>query len=152
MLTVTLLCGPPGAGKSTWGETFIKQNNNMSYISTDKIREEIGGSESNQAVSGLAFKIAKTRMGKALDDGKNVLIDATNMYRKTRKDFINIARGRGAQTIAVVFEVDKETLIQRNLKRGTEGGRVVPEDVIQKMLNKYERPDNNEFDKVKFVK
>jgi predicted kinase len=90
-------------------------------------------------------------MKKALGEGKCVIFDATNMYRKARKDFINIARGRGAKVIAQVFECSKSVLIARNSKRGSEGGRNVPENIVDYMLARYQRPEVPEFDEVVFV-
>ena len=95
--------------------------------------------------------MAKDQMKRALDEGKCVIFDATNMYRKARKDFINIARGRGAKVIAEVFECEKSVLLSRNAKRGSEGGRNVTEKVINDMLARYQRPEVPEFDEVVFV-
>lgn len=151
-LIVWLLVGAPGSGKSTWGKNMVQVNPEVIRLCPDEFRAKLGWGEGDQSVSALAFETVKREMGKALDEGKSVLIDATNMYRKARKDFLNIAKGREAKTIAVVFECSKETLMQRNEKRGKEGGRIVPEDVIDRMLGRYERPDEIEFDKVTFVK
>jgi predicted kinase len=73
------------------------------------------------------------------------------MYRKTRKKFLEIAKLHNAQTIALVFEIKKETLLERNKKRGEAGGRNVPEDVIDRMLERYECPGTDEVDKVNMV-
>ena len=83
--------------------------------------------------------------------GKSVIFDATNMYRGTRRDFLDIAKQYKAKTIAAVFEVSRETAIERNTKRGEQGGRRVPDKIIDKMLAKYQKPSKEEgFDEVKF--
>ena len=147
-----VMVGAPGSGKSTFANVLIEGDpGNIVKVCPDDNRRAIGGDSNNQAVSPQAFAMAKSQMGRALDDGKHVVFDATNMYRKARKDFINIARGRGAQVVAMVCECTKETLLQRNAKRGAQGGRNVPEDVIDRMLAKYQRPDTTEFDVVTFV-
>jgi predicted kinase len=102
-------------------------------------------------VSPQAFAMAKSQVRSALLHDKCVILDATNMYRKARKDFINIARSYGAKVIAQVFECTKETLLKRNAKRASEGGRNVPEDIIDKMLARYQCPEIPEFDEVVFV-
>jgi predicted kinase len=150
-LTVWLLCGPPGSGKSTWAKNMTIGRNDIVHICPDDNRRTIGGDSNNQAVSYSAFCMAKDHMRNALDEDKSVVFDATNMYRKARKDFIKIARGRGAQVIAMVFECTKATLLARNAKRGAEGGRNVGEKVIDSMLARYQRPDETEFDKIIFV-
>ena len=37
-----ILIGPPGSGKSTWGEKFSKDNK-YTYLSSDRNRAKIGG-------------------------------------------------------------------------------------------------------------
>jgi predicted kinase len=120
-------------------------------VCPDEFRAILGWGEGDQSVSAKAFEMTRNALKDSLDNGMDVIVDATNMYRKSRKDFINIARGRGATTVALVFECDKQTLIERNIKRGKEGGRNVPEHVIDSMLAKYERPTVAEFDEIVIV-
>jgi len=142
--------GAPGSGKSTWAKTFVTENPNFVRVCPDDCRRTICGDSNNQAVSYPAFCMAKDQIRKAFAEGKSVVFDATNMYRRTRKDFIKMARGAGAKVIAQVFECDKATLIVRNAKRGTEGGRNISEKVIDDMLARYQRPEKPEFDEVIF--
>ncbi len=138
-----ILVGPPGSGKSTWGKKFASDNN-IEYVSTDSIRAEIGSGEADQSVSAAAFGIARNRVSTALNAGKNAMIDATNCNKKARRDWINIGRGAGAYVIAVAFEVPKEELIRRDAGRE----RQVGPDIIDRFVNKYERPTTSEVDKV----
>ena len=132
-LIVWVLVGPPGCGKTTFGKTLAEGDPRIVRVCPDDNRRIIGKGSHDQTVSYPAFCMAKDQMKKALDEGKCVIFDATNMYRKARKDFINIARGRGAKVIAQVFECSKSVLVGRNTKRGSEGGRNVPEKVIDDM-------------------
>ena len=148
---VIMLIGPPGSGKITWGK-FYAESKGIVRLCPDEFRAKLGRGEDDQSVSAAAFGMTKAAMGNALDVGKSVMIDATLMYRKARKDFINIARGRGVQTMAVVFEATKETLMERNRLRGLSGGRNVPEEVIDRMLSRYERPvKGDEFDAIEYI-
>jgi protein phosphatase len=149
-LVVIILIGPPGSGKTTWGK-FYAEKNGIVRICPDEIRGKIGIDENDQSVSYAAFGIAYSTMENVLAQDKSVMIDATNMYRKTRKRFLKIARAHGAQTMAVVFEVDKKTLMERNKNRGKAGGRNVGETIIDDMLSRYQRPENTEFDVIKFI-
>jgi len=151
-LIVWVTVSPPGGGKSTWAKNVIAGNKDIVLICPDTIRGELSGDESNQAVSGRAFSLARERMEDALKNGKSVIIDATNMYKKSRKDWINIAKKYSAKAIAVVFEVSEATAIERNAKRASGGGRNVPTHVIQSFISRYERPSQSEgFDEVKFI-
>lgn len=138
-----ILVGPPGSGKSTWGENFAKKNG-IKKISTDEIRAEIGSGEHDQSVSAQAFSLARQRVKDELKAGRSVIIDATSVNRKARRDWINLARGAGAFVIAVPFEVSREELIRRDANRP----RTVGPEIIDRFLNKYERPSVGEVDRV----
>jgi predicted kinase len=150
-LTLWMTVGAPGSGKSTWAKDFVAKNPSVVRVCPDDCRRAICGDSNNQSVSYPAFCMAKKQMQKAFDDGKSVVFDAANMYRRSRKDFINMARVRGIKTIAQVFECDKATLLARNIKRGAEGGRNVSETVIDTMLARYQRPETSEFNEVIFA-
>ena len=151
-LTVWLTVGAPASGKSTFSKVLIEGDANIIRVCPDDNRRTISGDSNNQAVSYPAFCMAKEQMTKAMGEGHHVIVDATFMHRKARKDFINIAKGQGAQVIAMVFECDKATLMARNAKRAADGGRNVAEHVIDAMLMKYQVPTEEEgFDKVTFV-
>jgi len=140
---LVILVGPPASGKSTWGKKFA-QENNLTYVSTDAIRAEIGTGEGDQSVSRAAFGIARNRVSSALGAGKSAMIDATCVSRKARKDWINLGRGHGSFIIAVTFEVSREEL----LKRDTARERHVGPEIIDRFLHKYERPTDQEVDRV----
>ena len=150
-LIVWLLVGAPGCGKTTFGKTLTEGDPRIVRLCPDEFRAKFGWGEGDQSVSAVAFAETRRALGEVLDAGKCAVIDATNMYRKSRKDFVNIARGRGAGIHAYVFERTKEVLMRQIAKRVAEGGRAVPEDVVDRMLERYQRPDETEFDKVTFV-
>ena len=149
--TLWITVGAPGSGKSTYAKLLVEQDPDLVRVCPDDCRRAICGDSNNQAVSYPAFCMAKDQIRKAFDEGKSVVFDTTNMYRKARKDFINMARGKSVRVIAAVFECDKATLLARNAKRGAEGGRNVSEEIIDKMLANYQRPEKPEFDEIMFV-
>lgn len=138
-----ILVGPPASGKSTWGKKFAADNN-VVYVSTDELRAKLGSGEADQSVSYAAFQVAKRNVGAALDANKSAMIDATSVNPKARKDWINIARGRGAYVIAVAFEVSPSELYRRDSERS----RHVGKEVIDRFVAKYQRPTEQEVDKV----
>ena len=140
---LVILVGPPASGKSTWGKKFAIENN-VVYVSTDEIRKEIGSGEADQTVSAAAFGIARGRVSAALAAGKSAMIDATSVNRKSRRDWINLGKGHSAYVIAVAFEVPREELLRRDAQRD----RHVGPEVIDRFVRKYERPTEQEVDKV----
>jgi predicted kinase len=137
--TLYITVGLPGSGKSTYVKNFIKDKD-IEYLSSDSLRAVYGKSEEDQTVTPLVFGHIKRKVDELLKDGKNVLVDATSVNRKERSDYINTAKKYGAKVVAIVFKMDRQGLIDRNKKRGEQGGRVVPDFVIDKMLAKFEEP------------
>jgi len=141
--TLYITVGLPGSGKSTYVKNFIKDKD-IEYLSSDSLRAVYGKSEEDQTVTPLVFGHIKKKVDEFLKDGKNVLVDATSVNRKERSDYINTAKKYGAKVVAIVFKMDRQGLIDRNKKRGEQGGRVVPDFVIDKMLAKLEEPSYSE--------
>jgi predicted kinase len=146
-----VLVGAPGSGKSTFASQLIKDNPSYVLLSSDALRKELGGSEENQNITPLVFSTLKSRLQTAILAKQTVIIDATSINEKDRKEYITTGKMHGLPVICYVFECSKATLLDRNKKRGESGGRNVPEFVIDKMLAKYKRPRLDEgFDEIKF--
>ena len=143
MNTLYITVGLPESGKSTYVKNFIKDKD-IEYLSSDSLRAVYGKDETDQTVTSIVFGHIKRKVDEFLKDGKNVLVDATSVNRKERSDYINTAKKYGAKVVAIVFKMDRQGLIDRNKKRGEQGGRVVPDFVIDKMLNKFEEPSYSE--------
>ena len=141
--TLYIVVGLPGSGKSTYATNFIKDKD-IEYLSSDELRAKFGSGETDQTCTNQVFGHIKRKVDEFLKDGKNVLVDATNVNRKERSDYINTTKKYGTKIVAIVFKMDRQGLIDRNKKRGEQGGRVVPTFVIDKMLAKYEEPSYSE--------
>ncbi len=143
MNTLYITVGLPGSGKSTYVKNFIKDKD-IEYLSSDSLRAVYGKSEEDQTVTPLVFGHIKRTVDEFLKDGKNVLVDATSVNRKESSEYIKTAKKYDAKVVAIVFKMDRQGLIERNKKRGEQGGRVVPDWVIDKMLAKFEEPSYSE--------
>lgn len=152
MNRLIITVGAPGSGKSTCIEKHRDKYPDVTLISSDQLRGVFGKDENDQSVSGRVFQYMENEVDRLLAEGKDVCIDATNMHLKARKPWVNLAGIHNAKLIAYVFVVDRDILIERNQKRGAAGGRNVPIDVIDRMLNNYITPSKSEgFDEVHFI-
>jgi len=136
---IIVMIGAPGSGKTTFAKKMWQENPSFKYLSSDALRAEL-------------FSTLKRRLDHCLRRNESVIVDATSMNAKDRKDYVNAAKQFNARVVAYAFVCDKKTLIERNQKRGAGGGRNVPEFVIDKMLAKYQPPSTQEgFDEIHFV-
>lgn len=149
MKTFIMCIGLPGCGKSTW---CMQQENlyGTVSISTDKIREELYGSENEQGDPNKVFKIAKDRVVNGFKIFDTVILDATNIQKKHRIHFIKAIKQsvNNVVTKAVWFATPVDICKERNFQRD----RVVPEYVIDKMYKLFSPPGKEEgFDEFAFV-
>ncbi len=135
-----MLVGIVGSGKSTLCKTLVVEKNAV-LISSDAIRLEVCGNMTDQSKNGLIFtKIIPERIAAAVKAGSNIVYDATNYNRKSRREMLTLARSHGCKTIAHVMQTPFDECRRRNTAR-TE--RVVPEFVLDKMIAGWEAPDKN---------
>ena len=152
MNKIIITVGAPGSGKSTWIEKYKHAHPYVTVLSSDALRAVFGKDENDQTVSAKVFQYMESEADRLVNSGNTVLIDATNMHRKARKPWVDLAKKYRVIIEAYVFVVNRDELIDRNQKRGDAGGRNVPTHVIDRMLNNYVAPSHEEgFDRVHFV-
>lgn len=131
-----MFIGLPGSGKST---ARMKNWPNAVVVSPDDIREELFGDAQIQDDHNKVFGRSHYRMAKALNEGEDVIFDATNVIRRDRHKIIKKYKDI-ADIVGVVFTTPIETCIARNNARD----RVVPEYRIREMHDRYIEPDISE--------
>lgn len=135
MAKMYVLVGLPGAGKST-----LCKGMSAVVLSSDAVRAELWGDEAVQRDARKVFAVVYTRAKHALMEGKDVIIDATNITRKARKQAIMVAQSCGVECVAMIAVCDAETAWQRNASRS----RVVPREAFDKMVARYSAPSTDE--------
>ena len=130
-----LLVGIPGAGKTTYANEYKKSNLNTIHLSSDIIRAELYGDESIQGNPAEVFSLMQKRAIEALNNGKDVIYDATGITRKDRAGIISICP-KFAKIEAHIIWAPIETCIERDAARERTVGKVV----IDRMLKKFQAP------------
>ena len=142
--SVIVLIGVPGSGKSTWAR---KQGNTV--LSSDEMRELLSGDETNQSIHGKVFGAMRHLLRARLEIGVGpTIIDATNLRRRDRKPWLQLAKKFNVPVEAVYFAIPLELALDRNRSRE----RVVPEDVIRSMVDRQQPPTLEEgFSAIKTI-
>ena len=127
-----LLIGIPGSGKSSW----LKEQDLTGFdiVCPDQIRQEEFGSISSQANNISVWCIAKEKTVNNLNEGKSVILDATNVNTAYRKDFIMGLPSCKLQ--AKLFYSAPASCVKR-VSKDLKAGRnraAVPEEVIYRMF------------------
>lgn len=150
MPTIYILIGPPGAGKSTWRAAFSEPA--VVISSDDKIDEyaKQHGLTYSEAWSKVDMKEIdrqwKAEFAGAVERRENIVVDRTNMSRKSRSRFLNLPSEY--RTVAVDFKISRDVLDARLEKRAQETGKHISKVIVDSMLRNYEAPTREEFDQV----
>lgn len=132
MPNLVMLIGLPGSGKSTFAE---KNYPSFVYLSSDKIREELYGDAAVQDNPERVFSLMRERAIQELENGNDVVYDATNLVRKFRVNFIKSIPTGHLITAHVIWAPLDECI-----KRDSERERTVGKEVIFKMAKKFDAP------------
>lgn len=143
-----LLVGIPGSGKTTYAKKYIERNDNTLHLSSDAIRKELYGDENTQGNPAEVFSLMQKRAVEALNEGHDVIYDATNITRKDRSAIISLCP-KFAGIEAHIIWAPIETCIERDAARG----RTVGKEVIDKMLKRFQAPYYDEgIDEIEIIR
>lgn len=135
--TLIILVGPPGSGKSFFAKEITDHINNYIIVSPDKIRKELFGDASIQSGNTEVFDKVYSDICTYLDQGYNVIYDATNCRTLHRNKVVNGCKDHTYRIICLISSTSLGDCLKRNESRD----RVVPEDVIERMyLNLRKHP------------
>lgn len=142
MKKLIILIGVPGAGKTTLAMKIVEKG--FHCLNADTIREELYGDAADQGDKEEVFSLFFKRLEETFSEGKNVIIDNTNLNPKQRKPILDKADRFGYNDIQLwLLDIPLEVCLSRNRSRD----RVVPEDIVANMymeLNRSGRPKRTE--------
>lgn len=142
MADLYLMCGIPGAGKSTFIKKRVKLNNAI-IVSRDTIRFSIVKPEEDYfSHEDEVLTIFWRQINEALAAGKNVFVDQTSLTPKARKLLLQHVKSYDHANLIWIDE-DIQTCLERNEKR--RGTRTyVPRNVIRRMNEQFIEPSLEE--------
>jgi predicted kinase len=149
-ISLFMLVGIPGSGKSTWAKAFLKEHPNYQLVSTDQIRAHLYGDEATQGNWPQVWQQVLAQWQSGIDQVHRgtlagVIYDATNTRRRHRRQAIDTAKTLGFNTITLVwFDLPLAVCLGRNRERS----RQVPPEVLVKMHRQLRGAPPSEGEKV----
>lgn len=108
-----LLCGLPGAGKTTFAKELARRLP-FEHIESDAVRLALSPAPRySPAESAAVFARVDAAARKALKSGRHALIDATNVTNRDRKRFLRLAHELGARLVAVRLTAPDDVIRER---------------------------------------
>ncbi|GCF07442.1 AAA family ATPase [Dictyobacter arantiisoli] len=139
--TLIVLCGPAGAGKSTFARTTIDQQKQQGYratgiVSSDYCRALVCDDETNQQANKDAFDLFYYIIHKRMFQGRLTIADSTALQADARKKLRELASRHQYFTCLFLFNMSLETCLRYDQHQAR--GRIVGEQVIQYHLNLFQ--------------
>lgn len=148
MAKFTMLIGIPASGKSTFAQIARNENENTRILSSDMIREAVLGDVGDQSNNALVFNIMNKQTIDLLEQGYDIVYDATNTSSKRRMALLKTLP-KDTYKEAVYFPCSYGNAISRDSRRGISVGS----EVIKKMYKGLDVPMFHEgFDSIEYYK
>lgn len=136
MPKIIILKGLPASGKSTWAkETIKKHPNQYKRVNKDDLRAMIDAGIWSKDNERQILATRNALIDQFLSEGKNVIVDDTNLNPKHIEDITNLFK---VEIEVKFFDVDIDECISRDKKRENPVG----EKVIKEMYYRYLRPES----------
>lgn len=142
--SVVLMSGLPAVGKDHW---LSREMPEASVISLDDIRAELRVAPNDPQGQGTVLNVARERAREHLRTKRPFVWNATNLSRQVRGDSLRLFCDYRAFIRIVYVEVPYERLLQQNRMRR----RRIPERVIDRLIDRWEVPDQSEAHAVDWV-
>ena len=138
---VVLTSGMPGSGKDHHIRTCLPD---WPMVSLDEVRDEMDVSPDES--QGAVVNEARGRARELLRQGRSFVWNATNLSRQLRGQALALFLGYQAHVRIVYLEPPAEVLFTQNRQRE----RRVPEQVMQRLLDRWEVPDATEAHQIEY--
>ena len=110
-LSLVVLVGVTGSGKSTFARTHFKPTE---VISSDFCRGLVADDENDQSATPAAFELLHYIAGKRLAAGRLTVVDATNVQPEARRELVLLAREHDVLPVAIVLDLPEKLCAERN--------------------------------------
>ena len=113
-LSLVLLVGASGSGKSTFAKTHFLPTE---VLTSDFCRGLVADDENDQSATKEAFELLHFIAGKRMAAGRLTVVDATSVKREDRAQLVRLAREHHFLPVAIVFDLPERLCQDRNRSR-----------------------------------
>lgn len=148
MKTLIMLSAVPAAGKSTWARNYQKEHEHVYVLDSDEIRMELtGGVYQDRSKQKEVWELFEKRIHEyaKLHDDITVILDALNDVNEVRYKYLSTTP-EFDKKILVLFPSSLDKSQKYNGERPWPNKD--PDDVLIRLVNKFEEPSKEVLDLV----
>lgn len=134
-LKILILVGLPASGKSTYAKDLASKDSSYVRINKDDFRTMIGGYV-NDIHEPFIHNLETAAIKTALYNNLNIIIDAINLQRKSKKYYYKLALEYDCDIEEIIFDVPLDVCIERDSKRTNPVGSAIISEYYNKFINK----------------
>lgn len=144
MLKLYMTKGLPASGKTTWTKEMLLKDSSLVRVNKDDLRAMLHGGKWSKINEKQVVLIRDDIIENTLAQGRNIIVDDTNLHPKHRERFELLANRYNAELVIQDFtDVPLDVCISRDSTRSNSVGKKVIVGMHQKYLrNKNEKPLN----------
>ena len=135
MITIYLISGIPGSGKTTLAHQLAEQHN-----ATVHSYDELPNANTKASMDGSVKQVWLQAIREDLQTGKSVICDGLNLTVAERKEFLSTFADIPCKKVLFVKIVPLETCLQRNREREAR----LPDFVVEQSAERMEAPTKDE--------
>jgi len=155
MNQIIVMVGPAGSGKSTYADILARTMNARGLftvvVGSDDIRAALYGDASDQRDPARVFNLMWEHSCEGLNNGLNVIYDATNLNSKRRAALVKKIKelyGKSVECVCMYMVASCDACIERQKYRA----RKVPEKVIRSQFSHLNPPEYDEgWDQIRYI-
>lgn len=141
---VFIMSGIPGSGKD-----FYIKNNLKGYpvVSLDELRIEHKIKSTDKSGTGFIIQLAKEEARKLMRRNQSFIWNGTNLTRQIRQQVIDLCESYGGRVHVVYVETLYKKILNQNFNREYP----IPENVLERFINKLEMPSTTEAHSITYI-
>lgn len=147
--SLVIMQGISGSGKSTWARAWVAlKPKSRVRVNRDEIRTELFGTDVNYSPEqeGQVDALEAQRVGAALREKKEVVVDATHVSTRRLESMESIGCASGAAVSVQRMELDPAVAKERIAARAAAGGLMVGDEIVNTQVTSLARMDKEQAD------
>jgi len=132
---LTIVLGPPAAGKSTIANELAIANRSA-ILDSDEIKKtlpEYEGGVGASAVHEESSNLAKELQALMIERGTNIVLPKVGHSASSIRDVISLYKNKGYKVRLVNMDVNPENAFQRMIRRFVSTGRIIPPEYLDRV-------------------